>query len=127
VPAGTAVAGVMLAVNLALAHNYPLWKLVEPGFGFSQTEAERTAQGALDVIPGDASVTATAPLLPHLSRRDDIYLFGYPSPQNDYVVFAPGSLGWPDPAYERQWLDRNRAAYRVLYDEGGWVVWKRRA
>jgi uncharacterized membrane protein len=127
VTAGAVVAGAMLAVNLALAHNYPLWKMVEPGFSFSQTPAEQSAHRALDVIPGDASVTASAQLLPHLSRRDDIYLFGYPSPQNEYVIFAPGALAWPDPVYEQQWLDQNRAAYRVVHDEGGWVVWKRKS
>jgi uncharacterized membrane protein len=125
--AGAVVATAMLAVNVGLAHRYPLWTLVEPGFSLSATESDRAVQRALDVVPSDASVIAAAGLLPHLSRRDDIYLFGYPSPQNEYVVFAPGALGWPDPVYERQWLRQNRAAYDTIYDRDGWVVWQRRS
>jgi uncharacterized membrane protein len=125
--AGGIVAAVMLAVNLGLAHRYPLWTLVEPGFSLSATETDRAAQRALDVVPDGASATAAAAMLPYLSRRDDIYLFGYPSPQNEYVVFAPQALGWPDPVYERQWLRQNRSAYRTVYDRDGWVVRKRRA
>jgi uncharacterized membrane protein len=125
--AGGIAAAALLASNLIIARDYPLWKLVEPGFSFSATSADRAAQRALDVVPGDASATVPAAQLPHMSRRDDIYLFGYPSPQNSYVVFAPGALGWPDPAYERQWLQQNKAAYRVVYDRDGWVVWRRRS
>ena len=78
-------------------------------------------------MPGGASATVPAAQLPHMSQRNDIYLFGYPSPQNQYVVFAPQALGWPDPVYERQWLDQNRAAYRTIYNRDGWVVWQKRS
>ena len=61
-----------------------------------------------------------------MSDRDQIYLLGYPSPQTDYVLFPPGAIGWPDPAYAQQWLNQNRADYQRVYDRDGWVVWKRR-
>ena len=61
-----------------------------------------------------------------MSDRTQIYLLGYPSPTTEYVLFPPGAIGWPDPAYARQWLDQNRPPMAV-YDRDGWVVWKRRA
>jgi uncharacterized membrane protein len=125
--AGGVAAAVMLAVNIGLAHSYPLWRLVQPGFSLSATASDRAAERALAEVPGDASATIPAPQLPHMSERSQIYLFGYPSPETDYVVFAPGALGWPDPVYERQWLDKHRDAYRPIYNRDGWVVWKRSA
>ena len=140
VRAGLAVGAVILGANLFLAvkqtavsatyaaglSGTPLIAVIHPGFTLGERESEVAPYEAIDAIPDGASVTAAAPLLPHLSERDDIYLFGYPSPQNEYVVFAPQALGWPDPAYERQWLDQNRAAYSAVFDRGGWVVWKRK-
>jgi len=109
------------------AQRHPLISPIHPGFTLGERKSEEAPNAAIDAIPDDASVTAAAPLLPHLSQRNDIYLFGYPSPQNEYVVFAPKALGWPDPVYEQQWLDQNRAAYQPVFDRGGWVVWKRKS
>ena len=139
--AGLAVGALILAANLFLAvrqsavsaiydaglNGTPLISMIHPGFTLEQRQSEEAPYQAIKAIPGGASVTAAAPLLPHLSQRDDIYLFGYPSPQNQYVVFAPQALGWPDPTYERQWLAQNKAAYRTIYDRDGWVVWQRRS
>jgi uncharacterized membrane protein len=74
-----------------------------------------------------SSATVPAPQLPHMSDRSQIYLLGYPSPTTDYVVFEPTALGWPDPVYARQWLNQHRGAYVRIYNQDGWVVWKRRA
>lgn len=124
---GGVAAGMLLVSNLIIARDFPLSKLVEPDFSFTATAADRAAQDALDVVPAGASATVPAGQLPHMSQRDDIYLFGYPSPQNQYVVFAPQALGWPNPAFEQQWLDQNRAAYRTVYERDGWVVWRRKS
>jgi hypothetical protein len=99
--------------------------MVEGGCSLSATETDRAAERALDVIPGGASATVPAPQLPHASERSQIYLLGYPSPQTDYVLFDPSMIGWPDPAYARQWLARNRAAYQPIYRRDGWIVWRR--
>jgi uncharacterized membrane protein len=125
--AGGVAAAALLVSNVIVARDFPLWRLVQPGFSLSETATDRAAQRALDVVPAGASVTVPASQLPHMSQRNDIYLFGYPSPQNQYVVFAPQALGWPDPVYERQWLDQNRASYRTVFNREGWVVWRRKA
>lgn len=125
--AGALVAAVMLAINVGLANGYPLWRLVQPGFSLSATATDRAAERALAEVPGDASATVPAPQLPHMSDRSQIYLLGYPSPTTDYVVFEPTALGWPDPVYARQWLNQHRGAYDRIYNQDGWVVWKRRA
>ena len=124
---GGVAAAALVVSNLIVARDYPLWDIVSPGISFSATSSDRAAQRALDVVPSGASATVPAAQLPHMSRRNDIYLFGYPSPQNQYVVFAPGALGWPDPTFERQWLAQNKPAYRTVYDRDGWVVWQRKS
>jgi uncharacterized membrane protein len=124
---GAVAAAAMLAVNVGLAHRFPLWRLVEPGFSLSATASDQAAKRALAEVPGDASVTVPAPQLPHMSERAGIYLLGYPAPATEYVVFQPGLLGWPDPEYERRWLDSRRASYRPVYRRDGWVVWMRKA
>lgn len=124
---GALVAAVILAINLGLATGYPLWTLVKPGFSLSATASDRAAERAMSQIPENASATVPAPQLPHMSGRSEIYLLGYPSPETDYVLFAPAALGWPDPAYARHWLDRHRSSYRLIYDRDGWVVWRRTA
>jgi uncharacterized membrane protein len=123
--AGGVVAAVMLAVGIGLAHSYPLWRLVEPGFSLSATAEDRAADRAIAAVPAGASATVPAPQLPHMSDRSGIYLLGYPSPATDYVLFAPAALGWPDPAYAQRWLDQHRAGYRQVYDSDGWIVWRR--
>jgi uncharacterized membrane protein len=125
--AGTAIAAIILAINVGLAHSYPLWRLVQPGFSLAATDTDLAAQRAIDQVPGSASATVTASQAPHMSDRNQIYLLGYASPQTDYVLFPPGAIGWPDPAYAQQWLQQNRPAYRQVYDRGGWVVWQRKA
>jgi uncharacterized membrane protein len=124
--AGTAVAAVMLAVNIGLAHRFPLWRLAEPGFSLSASATDAAAERAIDRVPGDASATVPASQAPHMSGRSQIHLLGYPSPKVDYVLFAPAAIGWPDPVFARQWLHQNRPAYRPVYDRDGWVVWERR-
>jgi uncharacterized membrane protein len=123
--AGAVAAAVMLAVNVAIAPSYPLWRLVRPGFSLSATASDRAAQRAISQVPADAPATVPAPQLPHMSERSQIYLLGYPSPATEYVLFAPAALGWPDPAYARRWLDEHRASYRSIYSRDGWVVWRR--
>jgi uncharacterized membrane protein len=122
---GGVVAAIMLAINLGLAHGYPLWTLVEPGFSLAATSGDRAAQRAIAQVPDDASATVPAPQLPHMSGRSEIYLLGYPSPETEYVLFAPAAFGWPDPAYATEWLDAHRPNYRPIYKRDGWVVWRR--
>ena len=124
--AGALVAAVMLAVNVGLAHRFPLWRLVEPGFSLSASATDRSAERAIEQVPSAASATAPASQAAHMSERSQIHLLGYPSPKTEYVLFAPAALGWPDPVFARQWLDQNRPSYRVAYSRDGWVVWQRR-
>jgi uncharacterized membrane protein len=121
---GKLVAAIILLANIGLATKFPLWTMAKPGFSFSATDTDRLEQRLLEAVPTDASVTASAHLLPHLSQRSDLYLLGYPAPTTEYVIVGPDAFGWPDPAYTRSWLDRHRAVYQTVYEQDGWVVWR---
>ncbi len=137
--AGTAVGGVILVANLFLvAREQPVGDAYDtqitgipalgplrPGFSLSATDADRVNQGVVNAIPNDASVTAAAPLAPHLSNRDEIYLLGYEAPSTDYVAFAPAAVSFPDPEFAQEWLDQRRSDYRQVYRDGTWMVWRR--
>jgi uncharacterized membrane protein len=122
---GALVSAIFLLANLGLATKFPLWTMAKPGFSLSATTTDRSKQRLLDAVPRDASVTASAHLLPHLSQRSGIYLLGYPAPTTEYVIVGPDAFRWPDPVYTRQWLDQHRALYQTVYQEGGSAVWRR--
>ncbi len=121
---GELVAAIILLANIGLATEFPLRTLAEPGISFSSSGNDRLNQRLLDEVPSDASVTASAHLLPHLSQRSDLYLLGYPAPTTEYVIVGPDAFGWPDPAFTQEWLDGHRADYRTVYEQDGWVVWQ---
>jgi uncharacterized membrane protein len=99
---------------------------------YSIPEARRGAPAAVKLIPPAASVAATNHLLPHLSQRDAVVLFGPRSPRTQYVVAQTGD---PDPtalfpyatlAAQHAALRRLRGSYRLVHSAGGVQVWQRR-
>jgi uncharacterized membrane protein len=124
---GAAVAATILFANVLLAQRFPLWDLAKPGFTFQQSRSTRAALRALDTVPSDRSLVTVIYLLPHASHRNDLYLLGGGVPATEYVVYPPGRLGFPDPAYAEGWLKAHRRYYRKVYDRDGWVVLKRRS
>jgi uncharacterized membrane protein len=123
---GGLVAAIILLANIGLATKFSLWTIATD-FSFSATETDRLNQRLLDQVPGDASVTASAHLLPHLSQRSDLYLLGYPAPTTEYVIIGPDAFGWPDPAFAHEWLEGHRPVYRTVYEQDDWAVWRRAA
>ena len=115
----------MLAVNIGLAHRYPLWELVEPGFSFSRTAEDRVHQAVIDSIPEEASATVPAFLAPHMTQRDNLHILGYVSPATDYVAFAPArTTGRTRRTPTAGW--RSTEEYRPIRRLGSWQVWQHR-
>jgi uncharacterized membrane protein len=123
---GGLVAAIILLANIGLATKFPLLTIATD-VSFSATETDRLNQRLLDQVPADASVTASAHLLPHLSQRSDLYLLGYPAPTTEYVIIGPDAFGWPDPAFAHEWLEGHRPVYRTVYEQDDWAVWRRAA
>jgi uncharacterized membrane protein len=67
-----------------------------PGF-LRPTDHQRTVYSFFDQIPGDASVTATRRLVPHLANRNEIHLYQAPHPDTDYILL---DLMLPEPAID---------------------------
>lgn len=103
------------------------------GGSYDIAAARSGAAAALELIPPRASVAATNHLVPHLSQRDTVVLFGPGLPDVRYVVAQTGDR---DPAalfpYEtlaeqRAALARLRGTYRRVHAGGGVEVWERPA
>lgn len=124
--AGIAAAGVVSCAAFALGD------LARPST-YRVPDARRGAAAALALIPPRASVAATNQLVPQLSQRETIVLFGPRLPRVQYVVAQTGDA---DPtalfpfrsiAAQRRALRGLRGSYRLVRDAGGVQVWQRRA
>jgi hypothetical protein len=68
-------------------------------------------QACLEVIPKDASVTATSLLVPHLSHRSDIFALPYGIGRADWVAVGPPILGFgPKDVAIQPYIDQASAA-----------------
>jgi len=123
--AAAAAAGVVSCAAFALGD------LARPG-AYEVPAARSGAAAALALIPPSASVAATNHLVPHLSQRETVVLFGPRLPRVQYVVAQTGD---PDPtalfpygtlAAQRAALRRLRGAYRLVRSAGGVQLWQRR-
>jgi uncharacterized membrane protein len=74
---------------------------------FRVTDHHRRVEAALRQIPGEAIVAAQDPLVPHLSHREQIYLFPWVPDETrpDYVLLDPEMSTYPV----------KRPAYRTLF------------
>jgi hypothetical protein len=83
------------------------------------------------LIPPGASVVAQSSLLPHLSRREHVYLLEERTLDGGQAEFvaATSRLGeWPAPNHEvlAEWIEaRRRAGYRTIFERDGWVLLQR--
>lgn len=125
-----ACAGIAL-VGVASCAGFALGDLAKPS-SYTVPDARRGAAGALDRVPPSASVAATNHLVPHLSERATIVLFGPRLPRVRYVVAQTGDS---DPtaifpfetlAEQGAALRRLRGDYRLIRAAGGVQVWQRR-
>jgi uncharacterized membrane protein len=120
----------MLGVSFHLARDFPLDGATRASFWRDPVEA-RNARVALSRIPDDASVAAQDVLVPHLSRRQEIYDIRPETPPTDYVVFnEEGRWGtpYPNPSFAalRDIVAAHTRGYERVFERAGWVVLERR-
>ncbi|MFB6893080.1 DUF2079 domain-containing protein [Kitasatospora sp. NPDC056327] len=110
-----------------------------PGFAFSQlfgTELWRTparveaARSVLAGVPDDARIAASNRLVPQLTNRCEVIVFGWPqnwSSAEWIVVDEDRPMGWPlPPETERQQVaEAKRSGYRVVRSDHGITLLRR--
>ena len=107
-----------------LPGNQPLWDLFSSGH-YRPTVVHRTGYAALRVIPADASVVAQTAVVPHLSRREHVYLLQPGAPDAEFVIAAAPLSPWPNRDFDeiRALLDERRSrGYVSVFEQHGWVV-----
>lgn len=118
------------AIGVLTCAQFALGDLLRGG-SYDVPAARSGAAAALKLIPPRASVAATNHLVPHLSQRDTVVLFGPRLPDVRYIVAQTGD---PDPAAlfpyttlaeQRAALARLRGTYRRVHAGGGVEVWER--
>jgi hypothetical protein len=73
-------------------------------------------------------VVAQAAIVPHLSRRTQIYVLGANAPDADIVIASMDLSPYPNGSAEAiraLILERRTRGYSVVFDELGWVVLRR--
>jgi uncharacterized membrane protein len=84
----------------------------------------------LRVIPDDAAVAATSALVPHLSQRERIYVYGERRvfPRYDYAALDWSTWTFPLTIRDVRLIDRSlrREGFRVVCRSGATVVLRRR-
>jgi uncharacterized membrane protein len=128
----TGAAAASLVLCAFVPGHQPLLKLFTPEFYRSPAFAA-TASLALDKITPSASVVAQASLVPHLSRRQEIFTLRADgrtaNADADFVIAAPADLNsWP--FADAADVERQLAAYRIrgyvpIFEQSGWIVLRR--
>ncbi len=117
----------VLAINVGLLPASPLSSLARPGF-YRQEDYQASGYRALACIPAEASVAAQDGIIPHLSRREQVFLLRGDPPETDYVIACKGMSPWPNESYEdiqRYLAQRAEQGYTTIFSENGWVVLER--
>jgi len=81
----------------------PLGQNIQPD-RFHVTQRDQMAEGVLSQIPSKASVSAQTALVPHLSRREEMYLFPLSMAKAQYIALDTRGHLYPldMPSYERE-------------------------
>ena len=125
----TPIASICLLLSAVLPGHEPMWKLLSPSF-YTAPPFATTAARALGQIPPQASVVAQSAIVPHLSRRQNIYMMRADGPgagiDADFVIAAAGDLPpWPFIAADQvrgQLALYAARGYATIFEENGWVV-----
>jgi uncharacterized membrane protein len=128
----TYLAALCLLLSAVLPGRQPMWKLLSPSFYRAPAFAE-TARRALTVIPAGASVVAQAAVVPHLTRRAEIYMLcaegRNAGVDADYVIAAAEDLSpWPMAGagdVSAQLAVYRGRGYQRVFEERSWIVLKR--
>jgi uncharacterized membrane protein len=125
------VCAALAAAGVASCAAFSLGDLARPG-AYEVPAVRSGAAAALALVPPSASVAATNNLVPHVSQRETVVLFGPRLPRVQYVVAQTGD---PNPealfpyrtlAAQRAALRRLRGTYRLVRSGGGVQLWERR-
>jgi uncharacterized membrane protein len=122
------VACLVLALNLRLLPQFPLWNLTSAQY-WRLSPSDAVGRKAISLIPPTASVIAQGPITPHLSHRRVLFLLDplLNTPDADFIIACERispfpALGYPE---VRDYLDSQQArGYRKIFEEDGWIVLK---
>ncbi|MFB7667519.1 DUF2079 domain-containing protein [Kitasatospora sp. NPDC056138] len=119
------------AIGLLVLPQYPLWQLVKPDTWRTDPRVA-VAHRLMDRIPDGATVQASTLLVPQLTDRTSVSLYGWPQsrPRPQWIVvdtWTPWYKRWPLTVQEEKAsLDLARAqGYRTVADRDGFVLLNR--
>jgi uncharacterized membrane protein len=118
------LAGATLLFSLILPGNQPFWDLFEAEH-YRPKAGDVAGRRALAAVPPDVSVVAQAALVPHLSRRRQVYVLEPGAPPGDYVIASTAVSPYPNATPEAVMelvRARIQAGYTIVFDEMGWIV-----
>ncbi|MGW0993448.1 DUF2079 domain-containing protein [Streptomyces sp. NPDC002520] len=116
------------AVCLMILPNFPFWQLVTPGTWRTDPRVA-VAHSLMKKIPDNATVQASTFLVPQLTNRTSVSLYGYPTsrPDPQWIMVdtwvAPGAR-WPLSYVQEhiQLLQAQNKGYRTVADRDGFVL-----
>lgn len=114
----------MVVFCAVLPGRLPLWRVFSIR-SYARVVEARTGYEALKTVPADASVAAQDAIVPHLSRRQEIYTLRPETPATDFIITAAGLRPWPFENFgeiERMIETRQRQGYTVVFAQEGWTV-----
>jgi uncharacterized membrane protein len=117
----------MSGLTFVLYSPTPLGRASQPG-RFQVTRRDRVAESVLSVIPAEAPVSAQTALVPHLSHREEVYLFPLTRAKAQYVALdTQGHLYPLDlPSYEREIQQMlSDPEWEIIADVEGYYVLRR--
>lgn len=122
-----ALVAAMVVLTAVLPGNQPLWRVFRPRH-YRATAAHVTGYEALATIPSGASVVAQAAIVPHLSRRDRVYVLDGTAPHAEFVITSGHASPWPasDMRTIEGWMRiRREQGYQDVFARQGWTVLRR--
>ncbi|WP_406303513.1 DUF2079 domain-containing protein [Streptomyces sp. NBC_00879] len=118
------------AITVLLLPQFPLWQLVQPATWRTDPRIA-VAHRLMDQIPDGATVQASSHLVPQLTRRTSVSLYGWPAsrPLPEWIMVdtrVPAERRWPLSAGQEKFkLDGAlRKGYRTVAYEDGFVLLK---
>ena len=116
------------AICLLILPSFPFWQLLSPATWRTDPRVA-VAHSLMRKIPDDATVQASTYLVPQLTNRTSVSLYGYavsrPDPQWIMVdTWVPESLRWPlsYPVEHRLLAQAVHEGYREVADRDGFVL-----
>ncbi|MGW1880884.1 DUF2079 domain-containing protein [Streptomyces sp. NPDC001970] len=120
------------AMTALILPQFPLWQLTQPATWRTDPRVA-VAHRLMDRIPDGATVQANNELVPQLSNRTSVSLYGWPDsrPNPEWIMVdtrVPPHLRWPQNYFkERISLERAlKQGYRLVAEQQGFVLLNRK-